>query len=49
MEKDETGQKAKRILDLYADGLTPTEIMKKTGYSMTWVREVISRKSGMVT
>ena len=43
MEKDKMGEKAKRILELYAKGDTPTEIMRKTGFSLAWVREVIAR------
>jgi len=37
------GEKAKVILEKHAQGKTPTEIMKETGYSMAWIRQVIER------
>jgi len=40
---EEKGEKAKRILELHAEGKTQTEIMRITGYSLAWIREVISR------
>jgi len=43
MEKDKMGQKAKRILELHAEGKTNTEIMRETGYSRAWIDEVINR------
>jgi hypothetical protein len=41
--KEKMGEKARRILELHAEGRTPTEIMKETGYSLAWIREVIVR------
>jgi len=46
MEKDKMGHKAKRILELHAGGKTQTEIMRITGYSLAWIREVIFRAGG---
>jgi len=43
MYKILTKNKAKYILELHAAGLTPTEIMRKTGYSLSWIRETIVR------
>jgi hypothetical protein len=37
------GLKAKRIFELHAHGFTPTDIMEKTGYSLAWIRETITR------
>lgn len=37
------GEKAKAIMEEHAKGRTPTEIMKQTGFSMSWIRQVIDR------
>ncbi len=42
-----TGDKAKRILEMLKEGKTPTEIMRATGFSMTWIREVRDRRYKM--
>lgn len=38
------GEKSKIILELREQGLTHTEIMKKTGFSLAWIRETIMRE-----
>ena len=38
------GEKKKKILELWKEGKTYTEIMKETGYSMAWVREAVQRE-----
>jgi len=40
---DTKGEKAKRILELHAEGKTNTEVMRETGYSRAWIDEVINR------
>ena len=38
------GEKAQVIIEKYdKEGKTPTEIMKETGFSMAWIRQVIER------
>jgi len=40
---DTKGEKARQILKLYKEGKTQTQIMRETGYSLAWIREVIAR------